>query len=71
MRNKIADVLNKNEISEINSLRDALTKAIEKVEGLYEQINLIITNEDIIRCIVRITCNMLLFSLSYFIVIKN
>ena len=38
LRNKLADILRRNESSELKSLQESLTKAIEKVESLSEQI---------------------------------
>ena len=45
LRNKIPDVLGRNEISELKGLRESLMKAIEKVETLDEQITFLITEE--------------------------
>ena len=46
LRNKVTDVLERNEIPEIRNLRDSLMTAIEKVESLNEQICILITTEE-------------------------
>ena len=48
LRKKVADVLSRKDISELKNLRESLTKAIEKVETLNEQINLLITDQEIL-----------------------
>ena len=45
LRNKLADILSRNDNCELKNLRESLTKAIEKVETLNEQITFIITEE--------------------------
>ena len=46
LRNKVSDVLEKNDMVEIQTLQDSLIKQIEKVESLNEQISFVITEED-------------------------
>ena len=46
LRNKVTEVLDRKDISELKNLRDSLSKAIEKVEALNEQINLLISDEE-------------------------
>ena len=45
LRNKITDVIQRNEISELKGLQESLTKAVEKIENLNEQILFLITDE--------------------------
>ena len=45
LRNKITDVIQRNEISELKGLQESLTKAVEKIENLNEQILFLITEE--------------------------
>ena len=46
LRGKLADILNRKNLSEMESLREFLTKAIGKVETLDEQICLLITDKE-------------------------
>ena len=48
LRNKIPNVLQKNDITELKGLCESLTKAIEKVENLDEQISSLITEDEAI-----------------------
>ena len=46
LRNKLADVHDRKNISELRNLRDSLATAIQKVESLNDQVNLLISDDE-------------------------